>query len=75
MTEPVEANCLDCSGVVAFDNQPGYMTCSSCGAKLYLTASGQLGVFPREGGRPGGFGRQPREEELSIYGPLDVRGV
>jgi hypothetical protein len=26
--------------------------------KLYLTSSGQLGVFPREGWRPGGFGRE-----------------
>jgi len=61
MTEPVEANCLVCPAVVAFDDQPGYTTCEGCGAKLYLTSSGQVGVFPREGWKPGGFGRERRK--------------
>ena len=61
MTEPVEANCLSCSAVVTFENRPSYTTCAGCGAKLYLTSSGQLGVFPGEGWRPGGFGRQPKK--------------
>jgi hypothetical protein len=52
MTEPVEAHCLSCSTVVTFDNQPGFSTCKGCGAKLYLTSSGQLCVFPYEGGSP-----------------------
>jgi hypothetical protein len=43
---------------VTFDNQQGYTTCAGCGAKLYLTSSGHLGVFPREGWRSGGFGRE-----------------
>jgi hypothetical protein len=46
---------------VTFENQPGYTTCKGCGAKLYLTSSGQLGVFPREGWRPGGFGRERKK--------------
>jgi hypothetical protein len=61
MTEPVEANCLVCPAVVAFDTQPGYTTCEGCGAKLYLTSSGQVGLFPREGWKPGGFGRERRK--------------
>jgi hypothetical protein len=46
---------------VTFDNQPGYTTCKGCGAKLCLTSSGQLGVFPREGWKPGGFGTERRK--------------
>jgi hypothetical protein len=61
MTEPVEANCLCCSAVVTFDNQPGFTTCKGCRAKLYLTPLGQLGVFPREGWKPGGFGSKRKK--------------
>jgi len=61
MTEPVEATCLSCSAVVTFDKQLGYTTCEGCGAKVYLTSSGQLGVFPREGWKPGGFGRERKK--------------
>jgi hypothetical protein len=61
MIEPVEATCLHCRAVVTFENQPGYTTCKGCGAKLYLTSSGQLGVFPMEGWRPGGFGRERKK--------------
>jgi hypothetical protein len=57
----VEANCLDCRAVVPFDDRPGYTTCKSCAAKLYLTSSGHLGVFPREGWKPGGFGRERKK--------------
>ena len=56
MTEPVEASCLSCSAVVTFESQPGYTTCEGCGAELHLTSTGQLGVFAREGWKPGGFG-------------------
>jgi hypothetical protein len=49
---------------VTFDNQPGYTTCKGCGAKLFLTLSGQLGVFPREGWKPGGFGSGAEGEGL-----------
>jgi hypothetical protein len=41
---------------VTFDGRPGYTTCKGCGAKLHLTSTGQLGVFAREGWKPGGFG-------------------
>jgi hypothetical protein len=56
MTERVEANCLNWPAVMTFDNQPGYTTCMGCEAKLYLTSSGQLGVVPGKGWKPGGFG-------------------
>jgi hypothetical protein len=46
---------------VTFDNQPGYNTCKGWGAKLYLTSSGQLDVFPGQGWEPGGFGRERKE--------------
>jgi hypothetical protein len=59
MTEPVEAMCLECPAVVTFPAQPGYTTCSSCGARLYLTASGQLGVLRHW--KPGGFGRERKK--------------
>jgi hypothetical protein len=46
---------------VTFDDQPGYTTCKGCGPKLYLTSSGQVGVFPKAGWRPGGFGREGKK--------------
>jgi hypothetical protein len=61
MDEPLEAMCLECPGSVIFTNQPGFTTCGSCGAQLYLTASGQLGVFPKEGWKPGRFGRERKK--------------
>jgi hypothetical protein len=61
MTEPVEAKCLDCRAAVTFDNQPGYTTSKGCGARLYLTSSGQVGVLPRVGWRLGGFGRERKK--------------
>jgi hypothetical protein len=65
MTEPVEANCLSCSGVVTFGNRPGFSTCKGCGAKLYLTSSSQLGLIRLEVWKPGGFGREQISDQAS----------
>jgi hypothetical protein len=46
---------------VTFKHRPDYTTCRGCGARLYLTSSGQLGVFPRDGWKPAGFGRERKK--------------
>jgi ribosomal protein S27E len=61
MDEPLEAMCPDCPATVIFTNQPGSTTCQTCGAQLYLTASGQLGMFARDGWRPARLGRERKK--------------
>jgi hypothetical protein len=53
MTEQTfDKPCLDCRANVTFP-VPGDVTCEACGAKLFATASGLIGRYPREDWEPG----------------------
>ena len=68
MTEPVEANCLDCSAAVTFDNRPGYTTCKGCAGQALPDLVRPARRLP-EGGLEGRRLRQGAEEkDVSIYG-------
>jgi len=61
--------------VFTFDKRPGYTTCKGCGAKPYLTPSGQLGVFPREGWETRRLRQGAEEADLSIDGRVGCEGM
>jgi hypothetical protein len=52
--------CRDCLTIVTFPERPGDGTCPNCGLAMYVTAAGEVGVYPPEDWSPGGIqGRRP----------------